>query len=191
LLGPIFWRTDDAEAFAALAGAQEQVQRDLDVALGWQLQCNRDYACLWRVTTARHAGALLLDLYPDPDVPVDERSTRYLHHPILLLLGRLQGEVAGGAWSSENDGAVSIAEGELHDLLGDVRRDYRKHWGATLGALSADDLTADVLGEMRRMGLLRGPDRSRRFHILPPAALIRGEYPTQATFFQVGNGENP
>lgn len=181
LLGPILWRADDPEAFVALEGALEQVQRDLDVALGWQLQCNRDYACLWRVTTARHAGALLLDLYPDPDVPVDERSIRYLYHPILLLLGRLQGEVAGGARTADGDGAVSIAEGELYDLLGDLRSEYRKHWGATLGSLSSDELTAQVLVEMRRMGLLRGPDGSRRFHVLPPAALIRGEYRSEAS----------
>lgn|GEM_PF-3641095 len=35
-----------------------------------------------------------------------------------------------------------------------------------------------VLAEMRRMGLLRGPDRLGRCYLLPAAAGIRGRYVT-------------
>lgn len=180
LLGPIFWRADDPEAFAALGAAHEQVQYELEGALGWQLQLNAEYACIWRVTTARHAAGLLLDLYPDPSVPSEERTTRYLYHPILLLLGRLQEGVAQGSYQVDDLGAVLISDGDLNDLLSDLRSNYRKSWGTGLGALSEADLAAEVFREMRRIGLLRGPDRAGKCYILPPAAQLRGTYPAQA-----------
>lgn len=184
LLGPVFWRGDDPEAFAALEARQEEVYRDLEVALGWQLECSRDFARLWRTTTARHAGSVLLDLYPDPGVQAEERHTRYLYHPILLLLNRCWEGVTEGRWPVEEAGVVAIPGGELHDLLSNLRSEYRRYWGAELGGLSLDDLVEATLAEMRRTGLLRGPDRFHRCYLLPTAATIQGQYgPRQRTLF--------
>ncbi|MGE5506891.1 MAG: TIGR02678 family protein [Chitinophagales bacterium] len=176
LLGPVFWRGDDPEAFTVLAERQEEVHRDLETTLGWQLECGRDYARLWRTTTARHAGALLLDLYPEPGVAEEERHTRYLYHPILLLLQRCRQGVEEGRWAVDSEGAVAIPAGELHDLLSGLRSEYRRFWGAELGSLSLGDLVRAVLAEMRRTGLLRGPDRFALCHLLPTAAAIQGRY---------------
>ncbi|MFB5085240.1 DUF2398 family protein, partial [Symbiobacterium thermophilum] len=58
---------------------------------------------------------------------------------------------------------------------------HRPSWGAALGALSIEELVTVVLSEMRRMGLLRGPDRFGRCWLLPAAAGIRGRYVTRET----------
>lgn len=175
-LGPVFWRGDDPEAFAALEERQEEVYRDLEAALGWQLECSRDFARLWRTATARHAGSVLLDLYPDAGVQDEERHIRFLHHPILLLLERCRTGVEEGWWPVDGEGAVVIPVGELHDLLSGLRSEYRRYWGVELGGLSLDDLVGATLAEMRRAGLLRGPDRFRRCYLLPAAAAIQGRY---------------
>lgn len=181
LLGPVFWKADDPEAFAALEANYEAVYRDLEASLGWQVELTSSFARIWRTTTARHAGAVLLDLYPDPGEEAEERHTRYLFHPILLLLGRCQEGVAAGRWSADADGAVAISAGELQDLLTELRSQHRPSWGAALGALSIAELVTVVLSEMRRMGLLRGPDRFGRCWLLPVAAGIRGRYVTRET----------
>ncbi|KKM11097.1 hypothetical protein SY88_10205 [Clostridiales bacterium PH28_bin88] len=180
LLGPVFWRGDDPEAFALLEERQEQVQRDLEAALGWQLQLNPEYARIWRMTTARHAGSVLLNLYPDPGMPMEDQHTRYLYHPILLLLDRCRERVAAGRWRPDEAGAVPVPFGELHDLMADLRGEYRRYWGSELGAVSLTDLVRAVLTEMRRMALLRGPDQLQRCYLLPAGAGIRGRYGTQA-----------
>ncbi|MFO7274503.1 MAG: TIGR02678 family protein [Bacillota bacterium] len=176
LLGPVFWKADDPEAFAVLEANEEAVCRDLEVALGWQLELTPTFARIWRTTTARGASGVLLDLYPEPGEEAEERNTRYIFHPILLLLGRCQEGVTEGRWPVEADGAVVISAGELHDLLSELRSQHRPSWGAVLGALPLEELVQQVLKEMRRMGLLRGPDRFGRCWLLPVAAGIRGQY---------------
>ncbi|MDB4894384.1 MAG: hypothetical protein JWN15_646 [Firmicutes bacterium] len=179
LLGPVFWRGDDPEAFAALEARQEEVYRDLESALGWQLECTVECARIWRTTTARHAGSVLLDLYPEPGAPVEERHTRFLYHPILLLLSRCQDGIAEGRWPVDEAGAVAIPYGEMHDLLSELRSEYRRYWGTELSALSLDDLVQATLTEMRRTGLLRGPDRLHHCYLLPVAATLAGQYGPQ------------
>lgn len=181
LLGPFFWQADDPEAFAALATHYETVYRDLESALGWQIELAPSFARIWRTSTARHAGGSLLDLYPDPGAQVEERHTRFLYHPILLLLGSCREGVSQGRWAADEEGAVAIPAGELQDLLSDLRSKYRRSWGAELGGLSLEELARLLFAEMRRTGLLRGPDRSGRCHLLPSAAGIRGRYPEGQT----------
>jgi len=179
LLGPVFWKADDLEAFAALEASGEAVSRDLEAALGWQVELTPTFARIWRTTTARGAGGLLLDLYPDAGGETEERHTRYLFHPILLLLDCCREGVDAGRWQADADGAVAVSAGELHDLLADLRSRYRPFWGADLGARPLEELVQVVLAEMRRMGLLRGPDRLGRCWLLPPAAGVRGRYVTR------------
>jgi uncharacterized protein (TIGR02678 family) len=176
LLGPVLWQGDDPEAFAALELRHQVVAQELETALGWGLQWNPQYASIWRLTTARHAGGLLLDLYPDSDQPAEDRHIRYRFHPVLLLLDRCREQVDAGRWRPDRAGAVPVPVGELHDLISDLRSEHRKSWGSELGALGATELVDLVLREMRRMGLLRGPDHRQRCYLLPTAGRIRGQY---------------
>lgn len=187
LLGPIFWRSDDPEAFATMENSFSDFVDDLEYTLGWQIELRRDFARVWRVSAARGATASLIDLVP---VPGDgqtggggaaaeqggERRVRYIYHPIMLLAAVLREELAAGRLSSAADGSVEVSSGELRDLILALQREYRHNWGVELGQLGSAELADQVLAQMRLIGYLRGPDVLDRCTLLPPAFLIAGQY---------------
>ncbi len=176
LLGPMLWCGDDPEAFAALQAAGERLAADLEQALGWELEAGSDFARIWRTTTARQAGGVLLDLIPDPGEAGVERHIKYLYHPILLLAAAVRSLVQAGRLQPDADGAVPVTGGALRDLLFDLYHRYRRNWGAELGEVGFDELWDRVLQQMRLMGYLRGPDPLDRCFLLPPAAQVVGAY---------------
>lgn len=176
LLGPVFWRGDDPEAFAALVDEEQTFRDDLENALGWHLERGRDHARVWRETTARGAGSVLIDIAPENAQAGAERRQKFIFHPILLLSAGLRGALAAGRLSADQDGAIRISGGALRDLLAGLQRDHRRHWGAELGRLGTGELSDVVLTEMRRMGYLRGPDELDYWVILPIAAMVTGVY---------------
>jgi uncharacterized protein (TIGR02678 family) len=177
LLGPALWRGDDPEAFAALLAQEGEVRWRLQQDLGWSLWVGAEWAAVWRAEASRGATERLLDLYPGMGDGAAERPTRYRHHPLLLFLGEVQEGVAAGTYRPDQDGAVALGAGEIHDLLSHLSETYRSRWGAEVGALDLVELTEIVLAEGRRLGFLRGPDRHGRCWLLPAAALLRGRYP--------------
>jgi uncharacterized protein (TIGR02678 family) len=188
LLGPALWRGDDPEGFAALLAQESEVRRRLEQDLGWSLWVGAEWAAVWRAEASRGATERLLDLYPESGDGVTERPTRYRHHPLLLLLGEVQAGVAAGVYRPDQDGALALSAGEIHELLGGLAERYRSRWGAEVGALDPAELTEIVLTEGRRFGFLRGPDRHGRCWLLPAAAFLRGRYP-EAEPHQTGRNE--
>lgn len=200
LLGPIFWRGDDPEAFAALMDCRDEFVDDLEYYLGWQLELGLDFARIWRQATARGAAGLLIDLVPEAGdgqraasggftaadaggadeggaaATGGERHVKYIYHPILLLAGELRRLLAAGRLSADSDGAVAISGGTLRDLILGLQRRYRRNWGAELGQLGAEELVEQVLRQMRLIGYLRGPDELDRCTLLPPALMVTGQY---------------
>lgn len=176
LLGPILWRGDDPGAYAALLEAEESIASDLYGDLGWTLQVHLEWAAIGRETTARGAGSNLIELFPDAAAE-GERHTRFLLHPILLLLHQLQGEVEQGLLQPDEEGALPLSLAKLRLTLARCKDQHGERWGSLVGQMGLGELTDAVLQELRRLGFLRGPDRLGECWLLPPAALIGGEYP--------------
>lgn len=175
LLGPILWRGDDPAAFEALLAAEEAVAADLYEHLGWTLQVHPEWAAIGRETTARGAGANLVELFPDAAAE-GERHTRFLLHPILLLLHEIQGEVERGLLQPDADGALPFSLAKLRLLLANLKDHHAERWGSLVGHMGLGELTEAVMQELRRLGFLRGPDGLGDCWLLPPAALLGGEY---------------
>jgi uncharacterized protein (TIGR02678 family) len=189
LLGPGLWRRDDPEAHAALLAAADRFHRDLDEALGWQLEAGEEYARIWRTTTARLASGALLDLLPEPGEAPADRHVKYVFHPILLLVSALRAAAAEGRVTPEADGTLALSAGSLRDLLLDLYRSHRRDWGAELGEQAAfEEVVARVLRQMRQMGYLRGPDGIGRCWLTPVAGRLAGAYPGQPALQGAGAG---
>jgi uncharacterized protein (TIGR02678 family) len=177
LLGPGFWRHDDPEAFAELQDSAVRVHEELEGALGWGLEVGRDYARIWRVSTTRSGAGTLLDLTPEPGEEDPERHIKFIFHPILLLVSSIRAEIEAGCLTVGEDGAVEVAGSVLRNLLLSHHRLFRGNWGVELGEnTNSGELVPTVLGQMRRMGYLRGPDAFDRCWVLPAAALVAAEY---------------
>jgi uncharacterized protein (TIGR02678 family) len=180
LLGPLFWRGDDPEAFALLQTEAGRFAGEVETALGATLGLHREWAALWRQRTARGEAGRLIDLYPPQGLELESWTTRYVNHPLLLLCGALQAEVTSGALRPDEHGAVQLSRGALLELLRPLRREYRSAWGSELKALDLEGLADRILAEGRRIGLFRGPDLHGRIWALPAAAGVRGFYPEGA-----------
>lgn len=199
LLGPGLWRKDDREAFAVLQESAVRIHEELEAALGWGLEVGRDYARIWRVTTARSGAGTLLDLAPEPGEEDPERHIKFVFHPILLLVSSIRAEIEAGRLDVGEDGAVEVAGSLLRDLLLSHHRRFRRNWGVELGEhTSSGELVELVLGQMRGMGYLRGPDALDRCWVLPAAALVAAEYapepaetPREAASTSAGAVTNP
>lgn len=166
LLGPALFRCDDAEAFAALLGAQGEVRRRLYGELGWDLDVRRSYAVALRPGgdgTALHADGAT--------VQVERRA---VYQPILLFAAEARRRVAAAQWRPDGDDVVTIQEAEFESVLWGLRQAHREHWGVTLGA--DPHLGATVLAEMRLGGLARGPDAEGAVHLLPLLGRVEGRY---------------
>lgn len=180
LLGPALWQQDDPEAFAALLAEEEAVARELADGLGWELEVAEQTARIWRTTAARGAaGAVLLDLVPDPVREAGDRHVRFIFHPILLLLAAVRAELEGNGLPGGlgPHGALAVDGGRLRDLFVEQFRQHRRNWGSELGEQAGvDEVWQRTCREMRRMGLLRGPDRLGRTWLTPVAAGLAGAY---------------
>lgn len=177
LLGPLLWRRDDPEGFAALCAAAEGFRRDLEVALGWDLELAADYARVWRAAVGHGVAGVLLDLVPEPGDPGVERHVRYIFHPVLLLCGLVRAAVAEGRLAAGPDGTVAVAAGWLEEALLGLWRAHRRSWGSELGdQIGFPELARRVQRQLRQMGFLRGPDPLGRCWLLPVAGVLQGEY---------------
>lgn len=167
LLGPALHRLDDPEAFAALVAAQRTVGRELQRTLGWDLDVRADYACILRETMAQHAAGTLLDA-----------ERKHIYHPILLLCGHYRSRVQTGELRSDAHGVLTVPLESFGSEVWRIRERWKENWGTTLGDMGYALLCEEVLAEMRRAGLLRGPDATGHVHLLPAAARFTAHYET-------------
>jgi uncharacterized protein (TIGR02678 family) len=182
LIGPVFWRGDDPEGFAALAEQAQVVSDELHRFLGWQLEVGRDHARVWRTTTARGAAGLLLEIGAGLGVEAGDEAVphiRYNFHPMLLLAGRIREEVASGRLAVGPDGEVRLIEGDLRDHLVSLADSHRWRWGQEMQRLGLNQMIGLIYHQMRRIGYLRGPAEDGYCYLLPSAAGAVGYYPEQ------------
>jgi len=170
LLGPVLYRCDDREAFAALVAARADVARSLERHLGWVLDLRRSFALVLRepgtgedTPTSLHADGVV--------VAVERRA---VYQPILLLAAEYRHRLRAGELRVDEDDILTVPEAELESVLWSLREQHREHWGVTLAG--DPHLARTVLEEMRRGGLARGPDAEGRIHLMPALARVEGRY---------------
>lgn len=159
LLGPNFLRYDDPEAFQTLLQQADRVAEVIAETFGWQLEVNRDYACVVRGSGSSLDSSPLLFFGSAND------------QIIVLLCQAVRAEVAEGRLAADASGCVKLSRDDLEDLFTtSIRPRYGNNWGKEAQEMSAADLLSEVIHKMSQIGLLRGPDQIGNLLILPLAA---------------------
>lgn len=168
LLSPACFRRDDAEAFALLDDADEvrRIAADILDHTGRELEVSTSYARLLRSTA--HSDAEI------PPIPVLGSDGQL----VLLLCGELRRFQADGALSPLGDDWYALPAGMIEIGLGRIKDEHAEHWKKEFRTWSTKRLLAHVVPEMRRWGLLRGPDADDTYEVSPLVARLDGYYPS-------------
>jgi|GEM_PF-765149 len=163
LLGPQLLRYDDPAAFAALEEHAAYFRSELGEIFGWQLDLRREYASIMRASGSAASPVMLLNL----QAAVDQAA--------LLCCDAIRQKVAAGEWRPDQrglaqEGCIFIAEGEVAQLLLQVRERDGDRWGSTARQTGFEMLKREIYAKMRQAGFMRGPDRNGYVLILPAAA---------------------
>ena len=158
LLGPALFRYDDSEAFLALIDQSERISNELSETLGWLLELNSDYACIVR------GGILSVEAGPGFTF-----NSAY-DQIILLLCSAFRQQVEHQKWVPDAYGCLHVTAWDINPLFSDLRQRFGTYWGTTVQDIEAKELLAEAYQRMRRLGLLRGPDKEGNILIMPTAA---------------------
>jgi len=168
LLGaPVFVRYDDAAAFAALWEARRQVAADLEQLGDALLDITPFYARLVRPAGTADPGDARLSL------------RRALDHAVLCFCSHLRAAVAAGDLGppDPDSDCLTTTRPDLARVFAQTVADDARHWGRQLQARAGrPELFDEVCAAMRRLGLLRGPDRTGAAVLLPTAAAYAVSY---------------
>jgi uncharacterized protein (TIGR02678 family) len=164
LLGPALFRYDDSEAFLALTDQSERMSNELSETLGWLLELNSDYACIVRGGSLS-AGA-------GPGLTFNSAYDQM----ILLLCSVFRQQVEHQIWAPDDYGCLHVTAWDINPLFSNLRQRFGTYWGATVQDIEAKELLAEVYQRMRRLGLLRGPDKEGNILIMPTAARYSVSY---------------
>lgn len=168
LLGPVFLRYDDPEAFEALSQHADEIGNELAETFSWLLELNNDYACIVQGGTMSAGSGPALS------------TTSAQDQIILLLCSAIRLQVEAGTWIPDSYGCLHITYGEIKHLFADLRQHYGTYWGAQVQQTKATDLLHEIFTKMRLHGLLRGPDEDDNLLILPTAARYAAHYSQEA-----------
>ena len=165
LLGPVLFRFDDAEAFAALEQHAEGIAYELLENFGWLLDIQHDYACIVRASGMATSPVTALTPFGTND------------QIALLLCNAIREKVASGVWSQPDSfGCLHVTTEDMASLLFTIRQQYGDNWGTEARNKSSNSLLNDVYRKMRQAALLRGPDEHGDILILPTAARYSATY---------------
>lgn len=164
LLGPVFLRYDDPEAFAWLRQHASEVERTLARTFGWLIEINQDYACMVRASTDSSRRTISFNM----SSPLDQQ--------ILLLCGTLRQHVSNGTLSLNTSGCILISEEELRQIFLPVYQDFVDRSTMPTPKKTVNQYFVDICQKMRRIGFIRGPDAVQNILILPTAALYAPVY---------------
>jgi hypothetical protein len=165
--GPVFVRYDDPAAFAALWEARRQVAADLEQMGDELLDITPFYARLVRPAGTTDPGDARLSL------------RRALDHAVLCFCSHLRAAVSRGDLGppDPDSDCVVTTRPALARVFEQTVADDARHWGRQLQARAGrPELFDDVCAAMRRLGLLRGPDRRGTAILLPTAAAYTVSY---------------
>lgn len=166
VLGPACIQRDDPEAFQLLDSIEERrkIAADLHDHLSRELEVTRSYARLLRCADKGEAVVA-----PIPILGSDAQV-------VLLLCGALrqlakEGALValGGDWFSAPGALIEIALSRLKD-------EYGPCWKKEYRIASTRKLMREVIPEMRRWGLIRGPNAEDAYEISPLVGRLSAYY---------------
>jgi uncharacterized protein (TIGR02678 family) len=169
LLGPALFRFEDPEAFAHITSAPEAL-RDfvLDVAkhTGWEVEHTPAY-----VRVLRPAGR---SESMRPPVPTDGS----LAHVMILLCGAIRRLRLRGDITSAGDDFFTVTTAQIELLLSEIHDEHAERWKKDFRTAPAGRLWGWVAPEMKRWGLLRGPNEGGNYLVTPLVGRLDGVYTT-------------
>lgn len=169
LLTPACFRRDDPEAFSILNEPDElrKVAADLLDHTGLELEVTTSYARLLQSTAQSEAVIA--------PIPVGGSEGQL----IMLLCGELRALRDEDALTPLEDDWYAVPAAMIEIALGHMKDRHAGNWKKEFRTWSTRRLLGHVVPEMRRWGLLRGPDEHESYEVSPLAARLDGFYPTR------------
>ncbi len=180
LLEPVLYAADDPEAFGLLndRGRQDYIRRDLERAFGWDLEVTAHYAVLWRPAAAENSEGAVFPFGGS------------LPQAMVLFCGLVRDLVADGRLNPDGGGEIRLTLGHMELLVDRLRSAHVHRWGVGRLRQSSAALAEELARELKRWGMLAGPDADGYLRILPLAARFAGTYPAAANPTTADNGAN-
>jgi uncharacterized protein (TIGR02678 family) len=172
LLGAACFQHDDPEALAELLRDPEMtrtIAADLLNHTGWELELTPAYARLLRLPGEAEAVR--------PPIPADSS----LGHVVLLLCAALRAERERGALAPLGGDWFTISRAALELLISELQDAHGEGWRKEYRTQAAEWVAEEIVPEMVRWGLLRGPDQDGLLQITPLVARLAGIYVDQPT----------
>lgn len=166
LLTPACFKRDDPEAFAVLSEADEvrKIAADLLDHTGLELEVATSYARLLRSTTRSEAVI--------PPIPASGSEGQL----ITLLCGEIRMMQADEALTPLGDDWYAVPASMIELALGRIRDRHSDNWRKEFRTWSTRRLLGHVIPDMRRWGLMRGPDGNDTYEVSPLVARLDGYY---------------
>lgn len=172
LLEPVLYAADDPEAFSLLndRGRQDSIRQDLERAFGWDLEVTAHYAVLWRPAGAENSEGAVFPFGGS------------LPQVMVLFCGQARDLVieTGSQLTPDENGEIRLTLGQMELLVDRLRATYVHRWGVGRLRQPSAPLTEELARELKRWGMLAGPDADGYLRILPLAARFAGSYPAAA-----------
>lgn len=166
LLNPALFRLDDPAAFRLLDDTEERprIVRNILNLSGWELEVTTAYARVLR--PARSDDAV------QTPIPL----TSGISHAVLCFCGVLRERQRTGRLVPLRDECFLVHESRIEQEVGELQARHGVRWGKGLRDRSVKALARDVVDEMKAWGLLRGPDATGQYVVLPTAARLAAHY---------------
>jgi uncharacterized protein (TIGR02678 family) len=166
LLNPALFRRDDPTAFRLLDDAERRagIERNLQYLTNWKLEVTAEYARVLR--PARSDDAV--------QTPIPLASG--LSHAVLCFCGLLRERQLAGRLVPAGGERFLLHESRIEQDVAELQARYGSKWGKMLREQKVTLLMRDLLEEMKAWGLMRGPDASGQYEVLPTAARLAAHY---------------
>lgn len=182
LLNPALFRRDDPAAFHALDApdSRARVVRDLKQLTGWELEVTPEYARVLR--PARSDDAV--------QTPIPVASG--LDHAVLCFCGLLRERREADRLVAAGGESYLIDDGRIWQDVDELQKRFGSRWGKTMQQKKVSVLAEEIVGEMKRWGMMRDTGVPGQYRVLPTAARLAAHYAGDAKDAEMetdGDGE--
>lgn len=166
LLNPALFRRDDPAAFRLLDDPVQRahVARQIRHLTHWELEVTAAYARVLRPARADDAV----------QTPIPVLSG--ISHAVLCFCGLLRDRQAAGRLAPAGDECFLVHRGRVEQDVAELQARFGQKWGKTMREQPIRSLTRELVDEMRTWGLMRGPDETGMYQVLPTAARLAAHY---------------
>ena len=166
LLNPAIFRRDDPAAFRLLDLPEQRatVERNLKRLTHWDLEVTTEYARVLRPARSDDAR--------QTPIPV----TSGISHALLCFCGLLRERRESGQLVFAGSECFLVHESRIEQAVAELQARYGRNWGKGMRDKSVRALMQDVVEEMKGWGLMRGPDETGQYLVLPTAARLSAHY---------------